>query len=398
MKRLISAIALFIVAVSAVAIVGGEWVDGARHKYVVYVETLSGPCTGVLIEPTWVLTAAHCVVEHDGSIRPGIVYDVEVGYPGSFETNGSIVRVLAHPDYYWQGAGFRHDVALIELQRPFQRYDVVPIVKAASGMEGIGLGWGWMENDRNSDEGLRWFDAPVMVGPDCRRTAQFQFEDEIANDLTICTIGDDEEGRINRGDSGGPLVVRRDDGSWGLLGIASITGDTADGRTVVSVYADAWQALPWIESVMSGTAVHTESVAAAVAPAPEGLPANLRWEPGSGGTVPSNAIPAGSEVGGTPLYICRAEIEGGTHPGKTRERIGSCAVAWGGREHYINPYEVLVAVAGAESVTVERADSSFEIEQLTPFIEEALKATSPDGHPDWDTRMRALELALAMNS
>lgn len=68
------------------------------------------------------------------------------------------------------------------------------------------------------------------------------------------------------------------------------------------------------------------------------------WVAASGGTVPAGAIVAGHEAapGNEPLYICRATVNGGVHPGKLRSAFKGCNIGWGGKETVTGDYEVLV--------------------------------------------------------
>ena len=68
----------------------------------------------------------------------------------------------------------------------------------------------------------------------------------------------------------------------------------------------------------------------------------------NGGPLPPNAVQAGNETDLTvngptyPLYICRAPFQGGLHPGKIRSGWTACHISWGGTEHAISTYDVLV--------------------------------------------------------
>jgi len=72
------------------------------------------------------------------------------------------------------------------------------------------------------------------------------------------------------------------------------------------------------------------------------------WVAGRNGSVPGGALAGGREPGRT-LYICRASYKGGVHPGKVVGR--NCNIGYGGKEHTISSYEVLVqsgAVSAAQ--------------------------------------------------
>ena len=78
------------------------------------------------------------------------------------------------------------------------------------------------------------------------------------------------------------------------------------------------------------------------------LPENgmvLSWQSASDGRVPVGAVRAGVEaINGAPLYLARAMIEGGAHPGKCAPHLDSCRAGYGGGEHVSKAYEVLVAL------------------------------------------------------
>jgi len=75
-----------------------------------------------------------------------------------------------------------------------------------------------------------------------------------------------------------------------------------------------------------------------------GKPANAQenWVYEKGGAVPLDAVAGGAEGNGTLIYICRAFYSGGVHPGRVRPGTGGCHIGWGGTEHVIPFYEVLV--------------------------------------------------------
>ncbi|MBI1383973.1 MAG: DUF3421 domain-containing protein [Rhizobiales bacterium] len=70
--------------------------------------------------------------------------------------------------------------------------------------------------------------------------------------------------------------------------------------------------------------------------------AGFSWWPTAGGHVPRHAVQGGNEQDGEPLYVCRAFFNGGIHAGKVRAQFGGCNIGWGGREHTVRDYEVLV--------------------------------------------------------
>lgn len=125
---------------SAFAITEGE-LDGEGHPAVVLIlmEQNGAPafrCSGVLIAPTYVLTAGHCAGapgEFSG-LRIFTESDVENGnnnYPFAGPNSIEAIRWAAHPDYPYQPFIF-NDVGMIELENPVdldvEDYATLPVV------------------------------------------------------------------------------------------------------------------------------------------------------------------------------------------------------------------------------------------------------------------------------
>lgn len=67
------------------------------------------------------------------------------------------------------------------------------------------------------------------------------------------------------------------------------------------------------------------------------------WGIASGGAVPADAVPAGRERDGEPLYVARAAVAPGTlHIGKVRPAFGAANIGYGNDEHKVYSYEVLL--------------------------------------------------------
>ncbi|MEE6261028.1 DM9 repeat-containing protein [Plantactinospora sonchi] len=67
------------------------------------------------------------------------------------------------------------------------------------------------------------------------------------------------------------------------------------------------------------------------------------WGIASGGAVPADALPAGREGDGEPLYVARSAVAPGTlHIGKVRSAFGAANIGYGTFEHKVFSYEVLL--------------------------------------------------------
>ncbi|SIO10087.1 trypsin-like serine peptidase [Vannielia litorea] len=103
-------------------------------------------CTGALIAPDLVLTAAHCLY-HTQSGEPIEIGEVEfrAGWrEGRAEAYRGVRRAVSHPDYVYRGRDqldrVAFDVALLQLDRPIRTIRVTPFETADAPRQGDRVG------------------------------------------------------------------------------------------------------------------------------------------------------------------------------------------------------------------------------------------------------------------
>jgi secreted trypsin-like serine protease len=223
--------------------------NGLRRS-VVFVESSTGElCSGAVIGPDLVLTAAHCVIERTA-------YRV-VGVSRSFKPRRlNVVAMALHPTFI-AGTTPRTqpgvDLALLKLARPLGR-DFAPLEPIRSDLIAVGdgvtiAGFGVLsERLRRSARTLRQANL-VSLGPV-----------EVANRVQIVADGDRLAETAGagacRGDSGGPILAATTAGyrlygivSWSSGALHSNPPSACGGLTAVTPVADHYS---WItEAVRS---------------------------------------------------------------------------------------------------------------------------------------------------
>ena len=217
----------------AQALVGGEL--DAQDPAVVAVNTLNVECmragaplcTGTLVRPTVVLTAAHCVRDADPSslgVLFGPVADLGRGPTGD-GLDGRFFRVKAirvHPDF--RADGLVNDVAAIELETA-AAVTPVPIASdpldasGASGLAARAVGFGAAGQDSDAQK------RTGKVAVTAVRDSEFTYVPDPA-----MTCG---------GDSGGPVLRARSDGAGEeLVGVTS-RGDASCREYGIAIRVDS---------------------------------------------------------------------------------------------------------------------------------------------------------------
>ena len=194
------------VGVQSEAIIGGGATTG--HPAVVKIESTSGLCTGTLITPTVVLTAAHCVYP---SIQEGetAIGDVSFGSGfGDFFATRDIADMWAHR-YYEDSISVGFDIGLVRLSEPAP--DSVPLLPYNTEI----IDETWL-GAQITVVGFGVTDGEAQTGAGEKRTVN----------LTIDEVRADEIGmglpnlNICQGDSGGPTLFDTPDGDV-ILAVSS---------------------------------------------------------------------------------------------------------------------------------------------------------------------------------
>ena len=200
-----------------ISVVGGKIAEQGTFPWLAYVVDFMGKeevgeCSGTVVAPNLVLTAAHCAEDDEtGETRnPSgyLVYTGSINWAAPEAEVSNVSRVLVYPHYERRGIlkGWG-DAALLELSTPTR----APAIKLASsviwkpGASAMIAGWGeTYYGEEAATEQLRWADTVVQGRAWCNANAEgFMPLGQ------ICAIdAPSHEASICLGDSGGPLLER----------------------------------------------------------------------------------------------------------------------------------------------------------------------------------------------